>query len=158
MDQHFREINGARGLARRHGHGHAGTGYDGSRPGNDCHGTLQLSTEYLVNHVPFLVLRKIQTTPQCTDHMRAEQNFAKMLSDFRDHARPMVVDVDHELALLNSNCEYIYLDFDWGCYNNPGNQSWHDMMVDDPFAAVRQPRPSPLRIESCMTMPMPLSN
>lgn len=154
MDQHFREINRAplgptQRSRRARDHGHARNG-----AGNGCHGTLHLSTEYLVNHVPYVVLRKIQTRPQCTDHKRAEQNFAKMLLDFQDNARPMIVDIDHELALLTSDCQYIYVDCDWVCYNNPGNQSRDDVTVDDPFAALRQTnggrRLSPLTIKSCM--------
>lgn len=88
-----------------------------------CSHLLGLSNDFLLAHVPFVVLRKVQTKPRCISKERASQNFATMEDAFRRYTRPMLVDIDHELAMLSSDCVYTFVDFDSTCYNHATNTS-----------------------------------
>ena len=95
--------------------------------------TTGLRTEYIIDHIPFVVLKKIQTEPPCSDHQRAVHNFGSMLDDFRRRGRPMIVDYDHELSVLNSECQYTFVDFDNACYNHASNTG---INVENPFKLI----------------------
>ena len=122
MERHFAEI------ARTNG-------TDQSNVEHDCSHILGLGTRYILDHIPFVVLKKIQTEPPCNDQARAAANFGRMIEDFRRRTRPMVVDVDHEVSILNSQCQYTFIDFDSVCYNHPDNDFG---VVTSPFKLLAQ--------------------
>ena len=98
-----------------------------------CSHLLGLSNNFLLAHVPFVVLRKVQTKPRCISKELASQNFANMEDAFRRYTRPMLVDIDHELAMLSSDCVYTFVDFDNTCYNHANNSS---LSVEHPFKRI----------------------
>ena len=122
MERHFSEV------ARTNG-------TDQSNVHHDCSHVLGLGTRYILDHIPFVVLKKIQTKPPCNDQAAAAANFGRMVEDFRRHTRPMIVDVDHELSILNSQCQYTFIDFDSACYNHPDNDFG---VVTSPFKLLAQ--------------------